>query len=99
LGEQWNAHRFPGSNSPYWSLGFEVWYYIAFGGFVFSPHRWRWIVVSIVLVFIGPKVTLMFPVWLMGVATYRVCTGVSEFLCARRGSVPPIIGSSTVSNG
>jgi hypothetical protein len=25
--------------------------------------------------------------------------GVSEFLCARRGSVPPIIGSSTVSNG
>jgi peptidoglycan/LPS O-acetylase OafA/YrhL len=74
LGEQWNAHRFPGSNSPYWSLGFEVWYYIAFGGFVFSPHRWRWIVVSIVLVFIGPKVTLMFPVWLMGVATYHVCT-------------------------
>jgi peptidoglycan/LPS O-acetylase OafA/YrhL len=74
LGEQWSAHRFPGSDSPYWSLGFEVWYYIAFGVFIFSPLRWRWGATLLVLTFIGPKVTLMFPVWLMGVATYRLCT-------------------------
>ena len=24
LGEQWNSHRFPGSDGPYWSLGFEA---------------------------------------------------------------------------
>ncbi|MGA7451675.1 MAG: hypothetical protein WBW73_10515, partial [Rhodoplanes sp.] len=54
LGEHWNAHRFPGSNSPYWSLGFEVWYYVAFGAFVFCPGRWRWIAAATVLVFIGP---------------------------------------------
>jgi peptidoglycan/LPS O-acetylase OafA/YrhL len=75
LGEQWNAHRFPGSDGPYWSLGFEVWYYVAFGAFMFSPRRWRWIAAIAVLVFIGPKVALMFPVWLMGVATYRFCAG------------------------
>ena len=73
LGEHWNAHRFPGSNSPYWSLGFEVWYYVAFGAFVFCPGRWRWIAAATVLVFIGPKVALMFPAWLLGVATYHVC--------------------------
>lgn len=40
LGEQWNAHRFPGTNSAYWTLGFEVWYYVAFGAFVFGPRRY-----------------------------------------------------------
>jgi peptidoglycan/LPS O-acetylase OafA/YrhL len=73
LGEQWNAHRFPGSDGPYWSLGFEIWYYAAFGAFLFAPRRWRWAAMLAVLVFIGPKVALMFPVWLMGVATYRLC--------------------------
>ena len=73
IGEQWNAHRFPGSNGPYWSLGFEVWYYVAFGAFVFIPHQWRWVSAMAVLAFIGPKVALMFPAWLMGVAVYRLC--------------------------
>jgi peptidoglycan/LPS O-acetylase OafA/YrhL len=72
LGEQWNNHRFLGSNGPYWSLGFEVWYYLAFGIFLFAPRRWRWWAVFGVLVFIGPKVALLFPAWLMGVLAYRV---------------------------
>jgi peptidoglycan/LPS O-acetylase OafA/YrhL len=71
LGEQWNVHRFPGSNGPYWSLGFEVWYYIAFGAFAFSAPRWRWIAIVAVLIFIGPKVSFMFPAWLIGVAIYH----------------------------
>jgi len=74
VGEQWNAHRFPGSNGPYWSLGFEVWYYIAFGAFLFAPCRWRWPATLLVLVLIGPKVALMFPAWLMGVGAYRICS-------------------------
>jgi len=73
VGEQWNAHRFPGSNSPFWSLGFEVWYYVAFGAFLFAPRRWRWVATFGVLAFIGPKVALMFPAWLMGVLVYRIC--------------------------
>ncbi len=72
IGEQWNAHRFPGSDGPYWSLGFEVWYYVAFGAYVFAPARMRWWAMSAVLAFIGPKVALMFPAWLMGVACHRL---------------------------
>jgi peptidoglycan/LPS O-acetylase OafA/YrhL len=72
-GEHWNAHRFPGSNGPYWSLGFEVWYYVVFGVFLFSPRRWRWGAALGVLIFIGPKVTLMLTTWLMGVGAYYVC--------------------------
>jgi peptidoglycan/LPS O-acetylase OafA/YrhL len=73
IGEQWNTHRFPGSNGPYWSLGFEVWYYIAFGIYLFAPRQYRWPALLAVLAFIGPKVALMFPTWLMGVGIYRFC--------------------------
>lgn len=83
LGEQWNAHRFPGSDGPCWSLGFEVWYYVAFGAFVFAPGRWRWPATIGVLAFIGPKVAVMFPAWLMGVASYRLCAS---------GRVRPALG-------
>jgi peptidoglycan/LPS O-acetylase OafA/YrhL len=73
LNEQWSTHRFPGSDSPYWSLGFEVWYYVAFGVWIFLPHPWRWIAIFAVLTFIGPKVAFLFPLWLMGVCVYRIC--------------------------
>lgn len=72
-GEWWNSHAVPGSDGPYWSLGFEVWYYVAFGAFLFSPPRWRWLTTALVLAFIGPKVAIMFPVWLMGCLAYRIC--------------------------
>jgi peptidoglycan/LPS O-acetylase OafA/YrhL len=73
MGEQWTAHRFPGSNGPYWSLGFEVWYYVAFGVFLFTRGVWRWIASIAVMAFIGPKVMLLYPLWLMGVTVYRIC--------------------------
>jgi peptidoglycan/LPS O-acetylase OafA/YrhL len=75
IGEQWSAHRFPGSDGPYWSLGFEIWYYVAFAACVFIPRPGRWLAAAAVLIFIGPKVALMFPAWLMGVATYHICRG------------------------
>lgn len=74
INEQWNTHRFPGSDSPYWSLGFEVWYYVAFGAFVFTPRPWRWLILTTILVFIGPKVALLFPLWLMGAVLYHIST-------------------------
>jgi peptidoglycan/LPS O-acetylase OafA/YrhL len=73
IGEQWNSHRFPGSDGPYWSLGFEVWYYAAFGVFMYAPRGWRWLGAAATLVFIGPKVAVLFPIWLFGVLSYRLC--------------------------
>ncbi|MEP7221410.1 MAG: acyltransferase [Novosphingobium sp.] len=55
-------------NPPFWSLCYEVWYYALFGAAVFLRgwHRAVWLVVFAVLA--GPKVMLMLPVWLIGVA-------------------------------
>lgn len=57
-------------NSPYWSLNYEVWYYAIFGTWLFvRRHRWLWLGVALLLA--GPKILMLMPVWLMGVALYH----------------------------
>lgn len=69
--EIWFESIRPFSNGPYWSMGYEGPYY-ALGAALFFLHgRARWIAVGAISFFIGPKVMLLFPVWLMGVWTYR----------------------------
>ncbi len=64
-----------GSNFPYWSLCFEVWYYALFGLFVFAPPGWRWPAILALGAVVGPSILSLLPVWLLGVAAYRVCQG------------------------
>ena len=59
-----------GANGPYWSLGFEVWYYVLFGLVLFIRRSWRVAAIVVWLVFVGPRISLAFPIWLMGYATY-----------------------------
>jgi peptidoglycan/LPS O-acetylase OafA/YrhL len=88
IGEQWNTHRYPGSNGPYWSLGFEVWYYVTFGAFLFAPRQWGWLLAAAALAFIGPKVALIFPAWLFGMAVYHYCAAHGMPHCAARRLSP-----------
>ena len=71
MNEFWGISITTYSNIPYWSLCYEVWYYILFGVFVFWQGPWRpWALAAAVLL-AGPKILLLIPVWLMGVALYR----------------------------
>lgn len=72
----WFNNISPGSDLPYWSLGFEVWYYAIFATAVFAPWRWRIPAVPLLLLFVGPKIVAMFPLWLLGVVAYYVCNRV-----------------------
>lgn len=72
LNELWNTHTVIGSNSPYWSLGFETWYYLVFGLWVFAPARWRWPSAALALLVAGPKIAVLFPLWLIGVVCFKV---------------------------
>lgn len=56
-------------NPPFWSLNYEVWYYIIFAVWMFARRRWLWLALAALLA--GPKILLLMPVWLMGVALYR----------------------------
>ena len=58
------------SNVPYWSLCYEVWYYIAFAAAFFLSGWLRYVAVGVVLAIMGPRLWLLFPLWLAGVAVY-----------------------------
>jgi peptidoglycan/LPS O-acetylase OafA/YrhL len=66
----WFDHIVFGSNEPYWSLGFEVPYYIIFGLAVFTSGYIRSVAVVLSLLFFGPKIAQYFPLWLLGVGLY-----------------------------
>ena len=68
----WGAHVPIGSNIPYWSLGYEVWYYALFGCALFVPRRWAIVGCLAIAVFLGPGIIILFPLWLAGAATYQV---------------------------
>lgn len=57
-------------NAPFWSLNYEVWYYAVFAAWTFARRR-RWMWVGAAMLLAGPKILLLMPVWLMGVALYR----------------------------
>jgi peptidoglycan/LPS O-acetylase OafA/YrhL len=63
------------SNNPYWSLNYEVWYYVLFGILFFVDGRRRWLYFLLLCLLLGPKILLLMPVWWLGVWVYR-----SDFL-------------------
>ena len=60
------------SNGPFWSLGYEFWYYVIFGAAFYLEGRARLIAVGAAMLIAGPKILLLFPVWLLGALTYRI---------------------------
>lgn len=81
--ELWGYHTPVGSDWSYWSLGYEVWYYVLFGIMVFTVGWWRLVGILIIAVLTGPKICLMFPIWLLGLAGYKICS---------RATIPPVVG-------
>lgn len=71
--EIWFNNSTPGSNLPFWSLGYEVWYYVIFAVFVFSTKSWRIPLVILMLIFVGPHIASKLPIWLLGVGAYSLC--------------------------
>lgn len=62
----------PGTNGPYWSLSFEVTYYIVAGFFIFTPLRIALPVAVILLWLAGRTIAALMPVWIFGYVLYHV---------------------------
>lgn len=54
-------------NGPFWSLCYEVWYYVIFAAWTYSTPRWRLALTALALMVAGLKIVFLLPVWLMGV--------------------------------
>lgn len=70
INASWGWYLTPGNNVPFWSLGFEVPYYIVFGLCFFGGVISR-LVAMLFLLVIGPNVALLFILWLVGLACYH----------------------------
>jgi len=53
-------------NNPYWSLCYEVWFYVLFGAYFFAQGRQRWLLVGAAALIAGPAILVLLPIWLMG---------------------------------
>ena len=62
----WFLHETAFSNGPWWSLCYEVWYYVVFGILFFGRGRTKWIAAGVCLALMGPRLWLLFPIWLLG---------------------------------
>jgi peptidoglycan/LPS O-acetylase OafA/YrhL len=60
-----------GTNGPWWSLSYEVAYYLLFAAALWLTGWWRAVVLVLGLTLAGLPVLLLKPCWLMGVARYR----------------------------
>lgn len=71
LGESWTIRTLPGLDVPYWSLNYEAWYYVLFATVTFLQGRRRTAALILAALLAGPRILLLLPVWLMGVAAWR----------------------------
>jgi len=70
-GQLWSLSETPPWLVPYWSLGYEAWYYVLFGVLFYARGKARIALAAAVLIIMGPKLWLLLPVWLSGVMLYR----------------------------
>ena len=71
-GDLWRLSEPAMSNGPFWSLNYEVWYYVAFAALFFCSGIVRWVAAAAVFAIMGPKLWLLFPIWLGGVAVQHL---------------------------
>jgi peptidoglycan/LPS O-acetylase OafA/YrhL len=71
LCQSWSLSSTPYLDAPYWSLAYEVMYYLIFGAFIYSGRVTRWVITTLLCIVAGPKILVLMPCWLAGVATYK----------------------------
>jgi peptidoglycan/LPS O-acetylase OafA/YrhL len=74
VNQLWYSPVPTGSMLPYWSLGFEVWYYVFFAILCFARGGWKPALLLAAFAVTGPRIVAFFPIWMLGYACYQ-CSG------------------------
>lgn len=59
-------------NAPYWSLCYEVWFYVLFAAATYLTGANRAVWLLLLAAVAGPNILLLLPVWLLGVVLIRL---------------------------
>ncbi len=70
LTQLWGHNVILLSDGPLWSLGYEVPYYVLFGVLTFTRGPKRWLLFAAVLLFYGPQIAYLLPLWWSGCWLY-----------------------------
>lgn len=62
----------PPLNGAFWSVQYEVIYYLLFAFAVLFKGKWKWPLLILFIALSIPKALLLFPVWLLGSFLYKV---------------------------
>jgi len=71
INELWFSSVRPFSNGPFWSLGYEFWYYVIFASAYYIQSPRRYFLIAAVCLLVGPKILILFPIWVLGVTVYQ----------------------------
>jgi len=75
----------PSSNTAMWSLGYEFWYYVLFGIWIFVETKAaKILLLGVTAVLIGPKILLLLPAWAMGAGAFYAA---NAWRCSFRNSI------------
>lgn len=69
-GNAWYLNETPPNNFPYWSLYYEVTYYVMFAVFHYLRNRWRWPLLLLLAALAGPDILQLGVLWLAGSLLY-----------------------------
>ncbi|MFC0202802.1 acyltransferase family protein [Novosphingobium soli] len=69
--ELWFDRSVISTGAPFWSLGFEVSYYVGFAVLFYARGGWRWALALAWLLACGPRIAVAFPLWLVGVVAWK----------------------------
>lgn len=58
------------ANPPFWSLSYEVLYYVLFGVVFYVKGIYKYLFSIFILIAMGPSILLYLPIWLLGVYCY-----------------------------
>ncbi len=71
-GQAGPLHESTFGSHTFWSLDYEVWYYLIFAAATYFSGGIRVALVATLLILSGPRVAIDFPMWLLGVGIYRL---------------------------
>ena len=71
LNEIWTLSIMSFSNVPYWSLCYEMWYYVLFAMVTYMSGHKRTVLVALTALLLGPKILILAPIWVLGVLLQR----------------------------
>lgn len=69
LNQSWGSFENPPLNPPFWSLCYEVWYYVIFAAFYYPKTRTSKVLLGgLACMIAGPAILALMPAWLCGLA-------------------------------